>query len=99
MKKPIDPVVIRVWNDAAGDVFALLPTIPADIHGRFCTAFQHVGQHCAADYSLCIAHSRPATEAEAAALLVELRGRDYNPRVYRRATAAMHEIRQRLAAA
>ena len=90
MSKPIDPVVIRVWKGDDSDVFALFPVLPADNYGDLCTSYQHIGQHGAADYRLCIRKSRPATAAEAADLLAELRGIGYNPRTIKRATPAMH---------
>ena len=39
-----DLVVLRVWKDN-GEAFALFPMTPADHTGRFCTSYQHVGQH------------------------------------------------------
>ena len=94
MKKQIDPVLIRVWRGNDSDVFALFPTIPADCDGRLCTSYQAIGRHSGADYQHCISKSRPATKAEAASLLAELRTIGYNPRVQRRATLAMHRARQ-----
>jgi len=79
-------VVIRVSKNDPSDVFALFPTIPSDIHGRYCTSYQHIGQHGGADYHGCIASSRPATAEEAAPLLAELRTIGYNPKVLRRAS-------------
>ena len=79
MRKPIDPVVIRVWKDDSSDVFALFPVLPADNYGCFCTSYQHVGQHATADYGLCIRASRPASKAEMAALLAELRRHRLQP--------------------
>lgn len=89
-------IVIFRW-DTEGIVFALFPELPADNHGWYCTCFQHIGQHCAADYRLCVANSRPATPAEYADLFHELKGRGYNLQARKRATPAMHEQR-RLAA-
>ena len=91
MSKPIDPVIIRVWKGDDSDVFALLPVLPADNYGDLCTSYQHVGQHSGADYRHCMSNSRPATAAEAADLLAELRAIGYNPRACRRATRAMHQ--------
>ena len=79
MSKPIDPVVIRVWREKDGDVFALFPVLSADNNGYHCTSYQHIGQHGAADYRLCIDRSRPATAEEAAPLLAELKAIGYNP--------------------
>ena len=63
MNRTKDPVVIRVWKGNPDDVFALFPTDPADNYGRYCTSYQHVGQHSSADYGHCIRQSRPATNA------------------------------------
>jgi hypothetical protein len=68
--------------DKEGIVFALFPEIPAT--DRYCTCFEHVGQHGSADYSGCIANSRPATQEEYADLAAELTGRGYNLQVYQR---------------
>ncbi len=100
MKKPIDPVILRVWTAAGigdGDVFAHFPVLPADAAGRLCTSYQTVGQHDGADYAHCIRQSRPATKAEARELLAELRRVGYNPKVFQRATWAMHTARGELA--
>jgi hypothetical protein len=99
MSKPIDPVLIRVWKGDKDDIFALLPVLPADNYGDFCTCYQHIGQHGSADYRLCISKSRPATAAEAADLVAELQSIGYNPRIISRATPAMHRARRELAAA
>jgi len=88
-----DPVVIRVWKGDERDVFALFPADPADIYGQLCTSYEHVGQHAAADYDLCIRNSRPASEAEAADLTAELRRIGYRPRVLKRASRRHHEKR------
>ena len=89
-----DPVVIRVWQDDDSDVFALFPILPADDAGQFCTCYQRVGQHSAADYRLCISKSRPATAEEAAPLLEELRRIGYNPQLIRRAHPGHHKSRR-----
>lgn len=63
-------VIFRV--DQTGEVFALLPFEPATTTG-YITCYQHVGQHCAADYDWCIATSRPACPREYAPLLKEMK--------------------------
>jgi hypothetical protein len=85
-------VVFRM--DKEGIVFALFPELPADNHGTYCTAYQHVGQHCAADYYGCVARSRSAKPDEYADLLIELERRGYHVDVRRRATPIMHERRR-----
>jgi hypothetical protein len=67
--------LFRVWNNT-GDVFALFPLITADVGGRI-TAYQHVGQHAAADYVHCMHHSSPATPEEYAPLKTELESIGY----------------------
>jgi hypothetical protein len=99
MNQPIDPVLIRVWKGHDRDVFALFPVLPADNAGNLCTSYQHIGQHAAADYGLCIRNSRPASKVEAADLLAELRGIGYNPRPIKRATPTMHHACRDLARA
>lgn len=78
----IDEVIFRVSNED-GSVFALFPYNPAT--DRYVTSYQHVGQHCAADYNGCIASSRPATPEEYAPLLQELRRIGYILRIIKRA--------------
>ena len=82
------PVIFRVWRERGTDceVFALFPTLP---EGRYVTSYQHIGQHSAADYGLCIKHSRPAQPAEYADLLEELTRIGYCLRVIRRLSPTM----------
>jgi len=85
----LTPVVFRVWrrpNFAVGEVVALFPTLPGDMAGR-CTAYEHIGQHGAADYAHCLGQSRPASADEAAELRAELEQIGYRLRVYRRRPA------------
>lgn len=91
-----DLVMIRVWRTDPNDVFALFPAIPATTTGRECQSYQHVGQHGAADYDLCIRKSRPAHRQEAANLLRELQKIGYKPKVIQR--AGRRYLDQRLAA-
>ena len=90
--------IVIFRKDETGDCFALFPELPSDDQGFCCTAYQHVGQHCAADYNLCIAQSDPATPAEYGDLFEELERRGYVLSVRRRATPEMHERRRRIAA-
>ena len=99
MSNTFDPIVIRVWKGDDSDVFALFPVLPADNAGYLCTSYQHIGQHAAADYRLCIRNSRPARKAEAADLLAELRAIGYHPRPIKRASPAMHRACRELATA
>jgi hypothetical protein len=78
------PVIFRVWNGSPHDVFALFPTIPEGV-----CSYQHVGQHGAADYALCIKHSRPAALEEYASLANELTRIGYDFRVVARRSPQM----------
>ncbi len=95
----IIPVVFRVGNGANDDVFALFPTDCADNTGNYCGCYQHIGQHCAADYHRCIQDSRPAKPTEYADLKTELERIGYTLRVIRRASPAHHEARRQESAA
>lgn len=44
-----DLVIFRRWNDT-GDIVAIFPEQPADAEGRYCLAYDELGQHIAADY-------------------------------------------------
>ena len=91
-------VIFRKDRTGWKDCFALFPELPSDEFGRLCTAYQHVGQHSAADYYGCIAQSDPATPAEYADLFKELEWRGYILSVRRRAKPEMHERRRRIGA-
>ena len=84
------PVIFRTWPN--GDILALFPTEPGDSAGN-CLSYEHTGQHSAADYYGCIDRTRPADDAEFAALFCELTATGYRLQVRRRATAAMHWTR------
>jgi hypothetical protein len=80
-----DTVIFRKWRksfDPDQAVFALFPKIPADLNGVYCTSYQHVGQHGAADYNHCIRSSFPVKPEEYSDLATELRqiGYDLNIR-------------------
>jgi len=91
-------VIFRKDRTGWKEPFALFPELPADAHGHLCTAFQHIGQHCLADYGLCFANSDPASPEEYRDLFDELERRGYFLLVKQRATPEMHERRRRLAA-
>ena len=61
-------VVFRKDRTGWKEPFALFPELPSDLYGFYCTAYQHVGQHCAADYHGCVAASDPAMPDEYAEL-------------------------------
>jgi len=90
-------VVFRKDRSGLGECFALFPELPADTAGNSCTAYQTIGQHCAADYQGCVANSDPANPQEYADLHRELERRGYDLDIRKRATAAMRERRRWLA--
>lgn len=96
----MESVVVIFRKDRTGwkDCFALFPELPADEYGRYATCYQHLGQHCAADYRGCIAASDPASPEEYRELFNELEQRGYALVVKQRATPEMHERRRRIAA-
>jgi len=95
--KEHEPVVFRVWNKG-GEVLALFPRIPADVHGLFCLSYERVGEHGAASVPVVIPRTRPAHESEYADLLRYLQEkRGYRLRVMRRVTPRDVEIRRRVA--
>jgi hypothetical protein len=91
-----DLVVFRKWKDN-GDVIALFPEIPADIHGYYCDSYEHVGQHGGADYYGVVRQTRLARPEEFASLARELTMIGYAIRPIRRASACHHQ-RRRVAA-
>lgn len=92
MDKEKTKVVFRVWPD--GDVIALFPQIPADLHGYMCQSYMHVGQHGAADTDISAGQTRLATPKEFIKLKRELRQRGYNLQVGKRCTRKDFEIRR-----
>ena len=76
-------VIFRVYPD--GDVIALFPCQDADILGRYCTSYEHIGQHGSADYEYVLSITRPASAKEAAPLVKELDGLGYNLAMRQRA--------------
>ena len=86
-------VIFRKDRDGFKDCFALFPELPADNQDH-CTCFQHVGQHCAADYRGCIGNSDPAKPAEYADLQRELEQRGYDLTIRKRATPRIHDRRR-----
>jgi hypothetical protein len=94
----MESTVVIFRTDREGVTFALFPELPDDYFGFYCTCYQQVGQHCAADYYGCIANSRPATPAEYGDLFVELQQRGYDLEIRQRASYAMHQQRRELAA-
>ncbi len=91
-----DIVVFRKWRDGFG-VIALFPELPADLYGRYCDSYEHVGQHGGADYHGVIMNTRPANSEESTDLAEELTRIGYVLRPIKRASQIHHEKRRRLA--
>lgn len=86
-------VVFRKWRDT-GSIIALFPEIPSDIHGYFCEAYEHVGQHGGAYFHGVVSATRPATDEEAAPLAEELTRIGYRLKPLKRASQTTHERRK-----
>jgi hypothetical protein len=87
-------VVFRVDKSLGHDVYALFPHEVENSKGHV-LSYQHVGQHSEADYTACIASSRPATEQEYAALKAELEAIGYKLRVVKRMNSKKYTMRLR----
>jgi hypothetical protein len=92
----MDTVIFRRWKDT-GDIIALFPELPADIFGCYCEAYEHIGQHGAADYWGVIQQTVPVELHEAEDLAEELEMIGYNLRPIRRASWYHHEQRRQAA--
>ena len=85
------PVIFRVWQERGRIAKSSRSSPRCRLTSYYVTSYQHIGQHCAADYGLCVKHSRPAQPAEYADLLEELTRVGYCLRVMRRQSPAMRE--------
>ena len=92
----IDLVVFRRWRNC-GSIIALFPEIPADLAGRYCEAYEHVGQHGGADYDCVIQATEPVELPETEDLTEELTRIGYNLRPIRRTSWKHHEKRRQAA--
>ena len=88
-----DLVVFRKWK-SSGDIIALFPAQPADLFGRYCNSYEHIGQHGGADYDGVVRQTVPATVAEAEPLAKELTQIGYQLRLMRKASFKHHERRR-----
>lgn len=79
----VTKVVFRVWKKQ-GTVLALFPEQPDDVLGKYCSSYEHIGQHGGADYVHCIQATRPATPEEYADLKAELESIGYNLKIVKR---------------
>lgn len=84
MQRETDLVVFRRWRDT-GDLIALFPEIPADVHGLFCSSYEQIGQHGAADYWGVLQQTRPAGIEECTVFAEELQQIGYNLQPVKRA--------------
>ena len=66
-----------------GTIFAVFPYDVVDHSGNV-TVYQHIGQHSAGDYNLCLQTSRPATPAEYDDLKKELESIGYEVNVIKK---------------
>jgi hypothetical protein len=89
----VTQVVFRRWRDT-GDIIALFPGLPADYQGRFCDAYEQVGQHGGADYYGVILATKPVSLEDAAPLARELERIGYRLRSIKRASRRIHEARR-----
>ena len=91
-------VVFRKWNKReGGGVLALSPEIPSDPSGYYCSSYESVGQHGAANYDKLVLVQNPptipATPAEYADIKEELEKIGYNLEIRRRCSPAMRRAR------
>lgn len=93
MNEPETLVVFRRWRDTGG-IIALFPELPSDYEGRFCDAYEHVGQHGGADYHGVVQATRPVSVDEARDLVVELTRIGYRLKPIKRASQRVHESRR-----
>ena len=91
-------VIFRRWRDTGG-IIALFPELPSDYHGRFCDAYEHVGQHGGADYHGVLQVTRAVSVHEARDLITELTRIGYRLKPTKRASQRVHESRRATATA
>jgi hypothetical protein len=89
---PTTLVVFRRWP--GGDIIALFPELPADYQGRYCDAYEHVGQHSGADYQGVVQATKPVPVEDAADLIQELQRIGYRLKHIKRASYRHHETRR-----
>ena len=87
-------VIFRKWRDG-GEVIALFPCEPTEILNRYCSCYQHIGQHGEADLPLVIARTVPATPREYRELAKELRRIGYKLDIRKRSPGIGYLKRER----
>jgi hypothetical protein len=78
MDKEKTIVIYRTWKNKNKSVIALFPEIPTDSNGIYCSSYEHIGQHGAAEYSGVIEQTTPSKPKEYKALHKELKTIGYN---------------------
>ena len=92
---PVTLVVFRRWPvSSGGDIIALFPEQPADYLGRYCDAYEHVGQHGGADYHGVVQVTKPVSDDEAADLIRELEHIGYRLKSIKRVSRRVHDARR-----
>jgi hypothetical protein len=86
-------VIFRRWR-VTGDIIALFPELPSESEGRFCDAYEHVGQHGGADYHGVVRATRPVSVDDAGDLIAELTRIGYRLKPIKRASQRVHESRR-----
>jgi hypothetical protein len=82
--EPITDVLFRKDRKDPSDIYAIMPSVPADVRGLYVTVYSPVGQHSSGDLLGMISTSRPAKPREAASLKLELERIGYRLRVLQR---------------
>lgn len=69
--------IFREFSD--GEIIAVFPQEPWDVDGIYCSSYMHIGQHGAADISICSNKTtKPASTDKCQDLIKELENIGYN---------------------
>lgn len=85
-------VIFRKWN--SGEVIALFPEVPHDVHGIYCSSYQHTGQHGAASPDSVTLMTTLATPSEYNDLFMELQRIGYKLDVRSRISRNAYQVRK-----
>jgi hypothetical protein len=91
--KPKTKMIFRRYPNGA--ICALMPEVPADVRGLYCTSYERHGQHGSADARGVIEKTTLATRKERAPLARELRRIGY--RIEFRSRVGRNAMQKRLA--
>jgi hypothetical protein len=94
MDKEKTVVIYRTWKNENKSVIALFPEIPTDSNGTYCSSYEHIGQHGAAEYYGVIEQTIPSKPKEYKALHNELKTIGYNLIVKKRMSPKMDKNRR-----